>query len=129
MSNGNSITVSDRRTRNSLQATPNQLQRLHVPLTPEIPIQHLSERRPLGRNVREQRHARFQVQVVRRPEYFVRGSIGDRQQGLDALAQPGTQDGMIEVCLGLGRAFYRVVPRGGTESEAVVLREDVPHPM
>ena len=59
----------------------------------------------------------------------MRGSTGYRQQGVDALAQPGAQDGVIEVCSGFFEAFYRVVLRGETEAEPLVLRENVPHPM
>ena len=59
----------------------------------------------------------------------MRGSICDRQQGADAFAQPGAQDGVVEVRPCFLEASYRVMPRGGAEAEAVVLREDVPHPM
>jgi hypothetical protein len=79
--------------------------------------------------VREQRHGRFQFHVVWASENLMRGSTGDRQQGVDAFAKPGTQDGVVEVSRRLRRAFDRVMPRGGTESEAVVLREYVPHPV
>ena len=59
----------------------------------------------------------------------MRRSIADRLQGVDALAQPGAQGRVIKVRLSLFKAFDRVMPRGRTEPEAVVLREHIPHSM
>lgn len=59
----------------------------------------------------------------------MRGSAGGGQQHVDALAQPRTQNRVIEICRGFRWTLDRVMDRCRTKAQAVELREDVPHPV
>src|SRR5579885_1992149 len=108
---------------------PQQVECPIVAPTPIILREQAFEHRARGRHAREQRGARLELQVVGGAEDLPRGPAREADDRLGALAKPRPEDRVIEVGPRLVEALDRVASGGRAGTQAVDLREDVPHPV
>ena len=92
-----------------LRCNAEKSKRLVVTLTSIVFFEQAFEHRVGWRHTCEQSCTRLQFQVVGRTEDFRRGSALDAHHRLHTLQQPGSEDWMIQVCLGFLYALDRKV--------------------
>ncbi len=95
----------------------------------EVTIEHLMVNRAGFGELREQGHGRMQLQIIGRPHDLMRGPAVDREQGVAALRQARSQNGMNQERLRLAAGFNSVKPGRLAVSQAVELRKHEPHPV
>ena len=104
---------------------------LHGVLTPlavEELVEDIREARHVADAVK-QGHARFEFEVIGRPEHVPCGLVTMLENKLGAFQKPWAEDRMREVVQGLLDGVQCEPLGHRASSEALDLREDEPHPM